>query len=42
MDLKLTRELLNDIVSHPDSEDHRSVLLVHINVEWISEIIIVK
>ena len=37
MDLQLARKLLDDVLTHPISEDHRTVFISHINADWIGK-----
>ena len=37
MDLQLARKLLDDVLIHPTSEDHRTVFISHINADWIGK-----
>ena len=38
MDITLCCELLNDVLQHPDLDQHRTVCIDHINSDWIGEL----
>ena len=40
LDLNIALELLRNILKEPTSERHRSVLVDHINNEWIGELVL--